>query len=95
MYAYAMEARIVDHNYAKDFSLDKSVFEQQETEHKPKKAFTDEEINKLWQCMEFVPFADMIIFGCYSGWRPGELIILKVEDVNLEKDYIVGVAFGS
>ena len=90
MYAYAMEARIVDHNYAKDFSLDKSVFEQQESEHKPKKAFTDEEINKLWKCMEFVPFADMIIFGCYSGWRPGELIILKVEDVDLEKECIVG-----
>ncbi len=29
MYMYAIEARIIDHNYARDFTLDKSVFEQQ------------------------------------------------------------------
>lgn len=90
MYMYAIEARIIDHNYAKDFTLDKSVFEQQEIEHVNKNPFSDEEIEKLWQSIEFVPFADMILFGCYSGFRPGELILLKIEDVNIEDEYIKG-----
>lgn len=90
MYAYAIEGRIVEHNYAKDFTLDKIVFEQQIAEHKSKIPFGNKEIQKMWQAIEFVPFVDMILFGCYSGWRPGELIRLKVQDVNITEDYIAG-----
>jgi len=32
----------------------------------------------------------MILYACYSGWRPSELINLKVENVNLEDNYIRG-----
>lgn len=32
----------------------------------------------------------MILYACYSGWRPGEIIRLKVKDVNLEDDYVRG-----
>lgn len=90
IYAYAIEARIVEHNYAKDFTLDKKVFVQKMTEHKDKIPYTKEELDKLWASIEFVPFADMIVYACYSGWRPGELCELKVSDVNLEDGYIIG-----
>lgn len=90
MYAYAIEARIVDRNYAKEFTLDKKVFKEKEENHKEKVPFSDEEMDKLWKSIEFVPFADMIVYGCYSGWRPSELIELKIADVDLENEFIRG-----
>ena len=90
MFAYAIEARIVDRNYAKEFTLDKKVFEEKEQNHKEKIPFSDKELDKLWKSIEFVPFADMIIYACYSGWRPGEIIKLKVEDVDLDNGFIKG-----
>ncbi len=32
----------------------------------------------------------MILYNCYSGWRPTELVEIKIENVNLEEDFIVG-----
>lgn len=90
MFAYATEARLIERNYAKDFTLDKKVQKEKEKNRKVKIPFSDEEMNKLWESMEFVPFADMIVFACYSGWRPGELILLRVKDVDLEKGFIKG-----
>lgn len=90
MFAYAIEARIVDRNYAKEFTLDKKVFKEKQEQHKEKIPFSKEEMDKLWKSIEFVPFADIIVYACYSGWRPGELIKLKVSDVDLEKGFIKG-----
>lgn len=90
MLAYAVEARIVDRNYAREFNLDPKVFKEKEENHKPKVPFSDEEVAKLWKSIEFVPFADMVIFACYSGWRPSELIGLKIKNVDLETNFIKG-----
>ena len=90
IYSYAIEARIVDKNYAREFTLDKKVFKEKEEQHKEKIPFSEEELNKLWQSIEFVPFTDMIIYACYSGWRPSELISIKIEDVDLAQDFIKG-----
>lgn len=87
---YATEARLIERNYAKDFTLDKKVFVEKEKNRKVKIPFTNDELEKLWKSIEFVPFADMIIYACYSGWRPGEIIRLKVEDVDLEQGFIKG-----
>ena len=90
MFTYAMEARIVDRNYAREFTLDKKVFKEKEENHKIKTPFSEEEIEKLWNSMEFVQFADMIIYACYSGWRPSELIKLRIKNVDLDKGFIKG-----
>lgn len=90
MFGYATEARLIERNYAKDFSLDKKVMKEKEMNHKEKIPFSEEELSKLWKSIEFVPFADMIIYACYSGWRPGEIIKLKVQDVDLENGFIKG-----
>lgn len=87
---YATEARLIEHNYAKDFTLDKKVFVEKKKNHKDKIPFTNDELDKLWKSIKFVPFADLIVYACYSGWRPGELIELKVEDVDLENGFIKG-----
>ena len=90
MFSYAMEARIVDRNYAREFTLDKKVFKEKEENRKIKIPFSEKEMDKLWQSINFVPFADMIVYACYSGWRPSELIKLKIKDVDLEQGFIKG-----
>lgn len=90
IFTYAMEARIVDKNFAREFTLDKKVFKEKEDNHKEKIPFSEEELHKLWQSIEFVPFADMIVYACYSGWRPSEIINIKIEDVDLTQDFIKG-----
>ena len=90
IFAYATEARLIERNYAKDFSLDKKVQKEKELNHKEKKPFSEEELKKLWKSIEFVPFADIIVYACYSGWRPSELVQLKVDDVDLENGFIKG-----
>ena len=80
MFSYAVEARIVDRNFAKEFSLDKKVAIEKEQNHKDKSPFTENEMDTLWRSIEFVPFADMIIYACYSGWRPSELVKIKIEN---------------
>ena len=87
---FATEARLIERNYAKEFSLDKKVFKEKEENRKVKEPFTVEELTKLWQAIDFVPFADMIVYACYSGWRPSEIIDLKIEDVDLGEEIIRG-----
>lgn len=90
LFGYAAELRLIERNYAKDFSLDKSVMREKLINQKEKIPFSNEELDKLWRSIDFVPFADMIVYACYSGWRPGELIKLKVADVDLENGFIRG-----
>ena len=90
IYDYALEARLVERNYAREFTLDKKVFQEKEKNYKSKVPFSKEEMDKLWKSIEFVPFADMIVYACYSGWRPTELIKLKIKDVDLKNGFIKG-----
>lgn len=44
----------------------------------------------LWDNVEKVKFADMILIGIYSGWRPQELAILQISDIDLEENTMFG-----
>lgn len=90
IYDYALEGRIVNINYARNFYLDKEVFDNQEKNKVPRIPFSQQELDTMWKAKNFVPFVDMILYHCYSGWRPKEIITLKIEDVHLEEEYIVG-----
>lgn len=84
MYKYALKHEIVDKDYA---AMCDSI-----KKPKPKIIripFSQEEIQKLWDIILF-PFADMVMIGIYSGWRPQELAILKIADVDLENQSIYG-----
>lgn len=84
MYRYAMKHEIVDKDYA---ALCDSVRKPKPTiERIP---FSQEEIKALWDNIGF-PFADMVLIGIYSGWRPQELAILKVTNVDLEARTFTG-----
>lgn len=88
--AYATEARLIQYNIAKEFSLDKKVEQEKEEQHKVKVPFSVEQLKKLYKSMEFVPFADMVLYHCYSGWRPIEIVNIQIEDVHLDEMYIQG-----
>lgn len=84
MYRYAIKYDIVDKNYAE---LCNSVKVERK---KIKIPFTVEEVQKLWEMVEKVPFVDMVLVGIYSGFRPIELTMIKTKDVHLEEEYIIG-----
>ena len=84
MYRYAMKHEIVDKDYS---ALCDGV-----KRAKPQIVripFSDDEIAALWEHIEF-PFADMVLIGIYSGWRPQELAVLKIADINLDANTYVG-----
>lgn len=83
LFDYAIEYDLVDKNYARAFDLSREVMieaNEVESEHIP---YTDEEMLLLWS-LKYDLITDMILVQCYSGWRPAELIALKISDIDLE-----------
>ena len=58
------------------------------TETKHHIRFSNNEIAKIEK--EGSVAADMILFGCYSGMRPGEICNIKKSDVNTNEWYLTG-----
>lgn len=75
---YAIELELVDHNWANDIRNIEENPANYTVEHRP---FADDEIAKLWNSTEEI--AKMTLIQCYSGWRPQELILLKISNVDL------------
>lgn len=91
MFDYALEYGIVDKNYARNFSLSDEVVEEVNTTQRPHIAFTDDEIKKLWENIDVKDsYIDVLLFQCYSGWRPQELGLLEIKNVDLDKWEITG-----
>ncbi len=84
MLDYALEYEMVDQNYARTFSLSKDTREAVNKVKKGHIAFTDDEMSLLWDNVDNKYFVDIILIQCYSGWRPQELGLLELSDVDLE-----------
>lgn len=84
MYKYALKHEIVDKDYA---ALCNAV--KQESPKIERIPFTPSEVAMLFDNLNF-PFVDMVLVGIYTGFRPQELTILKVEDLNIENMTIKG-----
>ena len=48
------------------------------------------EIELLWNSLNEIQFVDMVLISIYSGWRPQELAILQVQDIDIENGYMKG-----
>ena len=86
---YAMEYEIVDKNYARTFKLPSEISMEIEDSKEHHIAFTNEEIKTLWENHD-KSIVNIMLFQCYSGWRPQELCELKISNVNLDVHYIIG-----
>lgn len=83
MFDYALEYEIVEKNYARTFTLSDDVINEKEKNKKGHIPFTDDELQLLWDNINAMKYIDVIIIQCYSGWRPQELGLLRLENVNL------------
>lgn len=86
LFDYAVASEIVDKNYARMFTVDSGYIRKPGSHI----AYTEEELDKLWLNIDKHPIIDMILIQCYSGWRPGEMCDLKVEDIDLEQGTMTG-----
>jgi len=84
MLDYALEYEIVDRNYSRTFNLTEETIKEIVTVKKEHISFTDEEMDLLWQHVDDKMLVDVILIQCYSGWRPQELGLLELKNVNLE-----------
>jgi len=75
LYKYAMENDIVNKNYAEFLVLPKNT-------GVVKEAFTDLEVKQIEQAKDKVPFADCILFMCYTGLRITEFLTLNKMSVH-------------
>lgn len=87
MYKYAVAHDIVDKDYASVMFANGNPIKRGRT--KEVIPFTQEEVLLLWDNIN-VAFADMVLIGIYTGWRPQELAILKVADIDLEAGTMLG-----
>lgn len=90
MYDFAYEHDLVHKNYARAFNLDTKIWEAKDEAKRQNHEFTSDEINTLWSSLEEIKFADMILVGIYSGWRPQELATLKIADIDFENNTMRG-----
>ena len=84
LFNIAMELDIVPKNYA---SFLKLGTKPPSTKHT---AFSEAEIQKLFDSVSRYPWADTVLITIYSGLRPSELLSIRTEDVHLEERYMVG-----
>lgn len=88
MYKFAIAHDIVEKDYASImFSTGNPIKRVREKEPVP---FIQEEINELWDNVNNVAFVDMLLIDIYSGWRPQELAILQIADIDLSNDTMKG-----
>lgn len=80
---YAVQYGVVDRNYAREFKIPRSIQQDITKDKKSHIAFTEEELEILWAHREEIPFINIILIQCYSGWRPNELCTLKLDDVDI------------
>lgn len=88
---YAVENEIVERNVAKEFTYsNEEVFNRENDETEPHIAFTEKELNILWENVDAKPFVDWILVQSYMGWRPKEMLSLKISDQDFENWVFVG-----
>lgn len=88
MYKYAVAHDIVEKDYASVMFANGNPIKRSRT--KEVIPFSQEEIFLLWDNLDNIAFADMVLIGIYSGWRPQELAILKVANIDLETGTMLG-----
>lgn len=75
---WGVKYNLMTRNYAREVITN---IEENRVHHK---SFTKEEMETLWKVEKNEFYVKMILFQCYMGWRPSEMILLKKENINLD-----------
>ena len=81
---YAVSLDLMTKNYARE------IFMASNHEEKHHKSFTEKEMKSLCELAETDRSAKMVVFQCYMGWRPSEMLNIRRENVNLQDMTIIG-----
>lgn len=84
MFDYAVQYEYIEKNIIRDFKLEDDM-----SVKKNHLIFTQEEMKVLWD-RSYMAYVDWILIQCYTGMRPQELCLMKVEDVDVEKRVMYG-----
>lgn len=57
-----------------------------------REGFNEEQLERIRRAVNSVPYADYIYAMCYLGFRPSELLALKISDYNAQNKTLVGGA---
>ena len=82
LWDYAMQLDIVDRNYAKYIYIQK----KEKTE---RLAFTQEQLDLMWENVDAVPDLKYVLILCYTGMRIAELKSALTENYNKEEGYFI------
>lgn len=85
LFDYAVEYEIVDRNYSRGFKLNKEITKAEAENKTSHISFTKEEMDSLWANR---PLTEMLLVQCYTGFRPQELLNIKLDDIK--GNYIIG-----
>lgn len=98
IFKFCIENDIVTKDYSSFIKL--TAKDSEEQVHKP---YTEKEIRLLWENINLpIPLkysakdirdiypVDTILIHIYTGMRPGELLKIKQEDINLSEQYMIG-----
>lgn len=85
---FAVKNGLINYNEARRFNISKEIRKDIEANKKVKEAFSEAQIEKMWQFRDTVPFTDMVLIGIYTGFRPQELATIPVSAVHLDENYI-------
>lgn len=89
MFDYALRMEYIDHNCVSTYKIPKNVTKKLADNYKAHKDYTPDEISMLWEhSSEVTP--RLILIQIYSGWRPIELVNLKLENINIKDGYMIG-----
>lgn len=84
MFDYALQYDLVDRNYARDAKITPTIQHDAKENEQHHIAFTNEEMQKLWNNLDSIEYVDLVLIQCYSGWRPKELGLIEIKDVDLD-----------
>lgn len=90
MLDYALEYEIVDRNYSRTFKLTDETVKEIQTVKKEHIPFTKDEMVLLWKHVDTKYGLDVLLIQCYSGWRPQELGLIELSDVDLSSGTFKG-----
>lgn len=90
MFDYANENDLVEKNYARTFNVSDKILKEVEEVKRGHISFTDKEMEILWKNVDKIPYVDVILIQCYSGWRPQELGLIELNRVDLNNWVFVG-----
>lgn len=83
LYKWALENDIVHKNYAQFIDIGEVSTRVTRT------PFTQNEIEMLWNSLD-EPFVDTLVIMIYTGMRIGELLEIKISDINIDERILIG-----